>query len=317
MNEQPVLSLRVASRRLVAEDILAFDLVESNGALLPAFEPGAHINLHLPGGHIRSYSLYGRPDERDRYRIAVLRAEDGRGGSKVVHDALQNGDVVMTSAPANCFALVEAPMTWLFAGGIGITPLICMAWSLWLRGRRFALHYCARSALKMAFRDELANLPFADSVHLHFNDDVLPLDPALVLRESASEAHVYTCGPAGFIDWIEQAARSVGIAGSQLHHERFSGETDSSGPEFEVYLATSKRRLPVRPGETMLEAITRAGISVNAVCEQGVCGACLTPVLDGKPDHRDQVLTDEEREANRLVALCCSRSFSACLTLDL
>ena len=314
-----LLSLRVISKLRVAEHIIAIDLVSEDGEDLPVYEPGSHIDLHLAPGLSRCYSLYGRNSERNVYRIAVLREHEGRGGSRHIHDQLSLGDVISATPPRNNFPLHTAPHHVMFAGGIGITPVLSMAWSLWERRESFHLHYCGRSLDRMAFRGELTTAPFASNVSLYTNDAAPSeqLDINGVFSDTPPGTHFYTCGPTGFIDWVEKNGALYNLDSAHFHHEHFAAEIDTKGDEFEVFLARSKLTVNVHENETIASALLRIGLEIPISCAQGVCGNCITTVLEGIPDHRDQYLMDSEKKSNSLMTLCCSRAVSKRLTLDI
>lgn len=314
----------IAGRVEVATDTVSLDLVLPDGGDLPPFAAGAHIDIKLPGGLIRQYSLCNAPDERHRYKIAVLREADSRGGSAAVHDALHVGQRVLISQPRNHFPLVKTTgRSLLFAGGIGITPILCMAEHLAGTGADFRLYYCCRSPDRAAFRERLAHAPFVSRVHLH-SDSGPPeqrLDIGAALERYVAGDHVYVCGPAGFIEHVLMTARGQGWPESAIHREYFmppdAGPQPADAGRFEIRLARSGMTLSVPPDRTVVETLTEAGVEVPVSCEQGVCGTCLTKVLEGEPDHRDYFLSDEEHAANNQFTPCCSRSKSPMLVLDL
>ncbi|URI08247.1 PDR/VanB family oxidoreductase [Aquincola tertiaricarbonis] len=319
MNTQ---ALQVVVRRRMEQggNIVLLDLADAAGAALPAFQAGAHVDVHLPTGLVRQYSLCSDPADVRRYRLGVLRDPSSRGGSIAVHEHLTEGASVTISAPRNHFPLAaEAAYSVLVGGGIGITPMIAMAYELSAAGRPFELHYCARSAGACAFLDELAAAPFADRVHVHFDDagDAQRLNLPASLSAAPAGTHVYVCGPTGFMDWVIGTAAAQGLAQSQIHREYFSADVDTSGQGFEVVAAASGRSVQVREGQTILQALSTIGIEVPVSCEEGVCGTCVCTVLEGQCDHRDVYLTDEERAANDQILVCCSRAKSARLVLDL
>jgi len=300
-------------------DILSLELARADAGPLPAFSAGAHIDLHLPGGLVRQYSLCNAPEETHRYRIAVLRCADSRGGSRTVHE-LQAGQPLRIGEPRNLFPLAEGPgRRLLLAGGIGITPLLSMAEQLARRGADFELHYCARSAQQAAFVEYLAQSAFATRVHCHFDNGELArrLDVAALLAAQAGDAQLYTCGPAGFMAHVLDSARALGWDESRLHREYFGAEPDVGGEAFEVQLASSGQVVRVEDGQSVVEALRCVGVEVQVACEQGICGTCLTRVLEGVPEHRDQYLTEDEQAANDQFTPCCSRSRSPRLVLDL
>lgn len=316
------LRLRVAERRNCAEGIAAFELVAESNAQLPAFTAGSHIDLYLPGGMTRQYSLRNDPAERHRYCIGVLREVAGRGGSAYVHDRLKAGDVVEASMPRNAFALDEdAPFSLLLAGGIGITPILSMAHRLSALGRDFAFHYCARSRSRMSFRDEMLAAPFADKLRFHLDDGPAEqkLDLAALLSRRAPGAHLYACGPAGFLDAVIAAAKKDWPS-EAVHREYFAnaGHAKVAGDKpFRVTLAGDGRSFEVAPGRSIVEVLAENGVEIQVSCEQGICGTCVTRVVSGVPDHRDLVLTDKQRATGNRITPCCSRALSDELVLDL
>ena len=316
------LTVRVASKTAAAQDICVFELVAADGAVLPPFTAGAHIDVHVPGGLVRQYSLCNAPHETQRYRIGVLRDAASRGGSQAMHERVEVGQVLTISAPKNHFPLAaDAGRSLLLAGGIGVTPILCMAEALGAAGAEFEMHYCARSRRHAAFLDQLAAAPYADRVLLHFDDEAPAqrLDIPALLAAPDVRTHLYVCGPRGFIEAVLSSARTQGWPEAQLHCEFFAGEviTTDADSAFEVALQRSGRVVTVPKGITIVRALEAAGFPVMVSCEEGVCGTCLTPVLDGVPDHRDSYLTPEERAANDQMLLCCSRARSARLVLDL
>lgn len=319
MNDS-TLTVRVARRTLAAKDIVVLDLEPAGTERLPMFEAGAHIDLHLPGGLVRQYSLCSDPMESGLYRIGILRDPNSRGGSVTVHEQLLPGSEITISTPRNLFPLAAGGgKSYLFGGGIGITPMIAMAYSLHHAKRAFELHYCGRSPEHMAFLDELGAAPFADKVFTHC-DQVEPPAPANIatlLGGAADDSHVYVCGPKGFMDWVMDAARTMGFSQERIHHEYFQAEMELGGTSFEVVAAASGKEVAVGPNESIAQALTRIGIRVQMSCEQGVCGTCMCTVLEGIPEHRDSYQTDEEKAENDQIAVCCSRSLTPRLILDI
>ena len=314
------LRVRVARRVEEADGVCSFELVPEDSGALPAFTAGAHIDVHVAPGLIRQYSLSNDPSERHRYRIAVLREPGSRGGSAAMHDSVQADDLLRVSAPRNHFALVDAPRSLLLAGGIGVTPILAMARVLHAQGRSFEMHYCGRSARRMAFLEELASADFAGSVVLHADD--VPeqgFDAGRVLADPAGDKHLYVCGPNGFMDHVLDSARRLGWAEAQLHREYFAGAATALATDgsFEVRVASTGLSCQVPAGKTVIEVLAAHGVEVPSSCEAGVCGTCLTRVLEGSPDHRDSFLTEAERAANDQFTPCCSRALSPLLVLDL
>ncbi|WP_044559012.1 PDR/VanB family oxidoreductase [Azospirillum sp. B4] len=316
------LMLRVAAKTVEAEGICSFELADPTGAPLPAFSAGSHIDVLIDDGLTRQYSLCNDPAEGHRYLIGVLRDPASRGGSAAMHDRVAVGQLIRVSAPRNHFALAHgAGRHLLLAGGIGVTPILCMAERLAATGAAFAMHYCARSPARAAFRDRIRASGFADAVRFHFDDGdaAQKLDiPALLAAQDAG-THLYVCGPKGFMDAVLGAARSGGWPEERLHYEFFGAEVAPAAGDqaFEVQLASSGRIIAVPADKTVVQALLEARVVVDTSCEQGVCGTCLTRVLDGVPDHRDLYLTPEEQARNDQFLPCCSRAKTPRLVLDI
>ncbi|MFC0267217.1 PDR/VanB family oxidoreductase [Kushneria aurantia] len=313
------LTLRVDRRDVHTNEIAVIDLVAADGSDLPPFEAGAHIDVHLGEGLIRQYSLSNAPSERHRYRLGVLLDPGSRGGSRAVHADLHEGVEVSASEPRNLFPLDDsAAHTLLAGGGIGITPMIAMAYALKAAGRSFELHYCCRSRDKAAFIEEL-EAEFGEALSLHVDDGGADqrLDIETVLASRPTNTHLYVCGPTGFMEWVMGAARTAEWPKDQLHSEYFSAEVDTSGAAFEVEASISGVTVQVEEGVSIANALKAAGVKVDVSCEEGVCGTCICEVLEGVPDHRDQFLSDEEKADNDQIALCCSRAKSARLVIEI
>ncbi|MFC3674285.1 PDR/VanB family oxidoreductase [Ferrovibrio xuzhouensis] len=315
------LQVRLQRIDYAAEAINILDLAATDAGGLPPFEAGAHIDLHLPPDMVRQYSLCGDPADGSRYRIAVLRQDDGRGGSRSVH-ALRCGDMLEISAPRNGFPLdMRAGHHLLVAGGIGITPMIPMLHVLERQGADYSLYYCARGAGKMAFRDEIDRLARRGTAHLFFDGAAFRVVLADLLQPGAQPAgtHLYHCGPAALMAAVAQ--RTAVWPPGTVHAEFFAapaGDRPAEGAAadgFEVVLARSGTRIAVPPGVSIADALRQAGIATATSCEQGICGECVVGYSAGEPDHRDFILSDGERRTQ--VALCCARSHSPSLTIDL
>ncbi|MGW2824511.1 PDR/VanB family oxidoreductase [Streptomyces sp. NPDC001443] len=308
--------LVVEQREFVAEGVLALTLRPPRGGLLPGWEPGAHIDLLLGPDLERQYSLCGDPADRTAWRIAVLREPAGRGGSAHVHERLRQGDPVRVRGPRNHFALRPAPRYLFVAGGIGITPILPMVAAARARGARWSLLYGGRSRGSMAFAGELAG--YGERVTVVPEDECGPLDLGAALDALPDGTLVYCCGPGALLDAVE-ARCPAGV----LHVERFrprqppAGQEDASGGEFEVELALSGRTLTVAPGVSVLEAVRAAGVEVLYSCTEGTCGTCETDVREGTPEHRDSVLTDQERAEGATMMICVSRCRGKRLVLEL
>ncbi|RAY16135.1 oxidoreductase [Actinomadura craniellae] len=308
--------LVVHDRREAAEGVVALDLRAPDGGELPVWEPGAHVDLVLAGGVVRQYSLCGDPADRTGWRIAVLREPAGRGGSALVHDRLRPGTRVRARGPRNHFALEPAARYLFIAGGIGITPLLPMVAAAQAAGARWRLAYGGRTAASMAFADEL-RAEHGDRVTVHPQDRCGPLDLDALLGAPADGALVYCCGPASLLDAVEE--RCAGRPPGTLRVERFT-PVDAGEPvraeSFEVELAGTGVTLTVPPGRSVLEVLEAAGVPILSSCREGTCGTCETVVLGGEVDHRDSLLTEEERAAHDTMFPCVSRAAGPKLVLE-
>lgn len=304
----------------VADRIKAFELIPADGSPIRAFAPGGHIIVHLPNNISRHYSLTNAPDETDAYRIAVLDELDGRGGSAFMCNQLNEGMTIPVSGPENNFPLEEsARRHLLIAGGIGVTPVLAMAKYLHGNGADFEFHYCAKSAEQAAFVDWLKTCDFADRVNFHFDggDPSKGLDIKGLADAQDDSTHVYFCGPAGLMGAIEKAFS--GWDESRVHSESFVGvdATGENATSFEIEIAGEDKVFTVPADKTILQVLRENGYEIDSVCEEGICGSCIVDVVSGIPEHRDEFLTDEEREENSMLTTCCSRSKSPRLVLEL
>lgn len=315
------MKVQVKKKVVAAEGIVEIELADPNGAPLPAFSAGAHIDVVLGNGLVRQYSLCNNPSDRSSYVLGVLLEPESRGGSKAMH-ALQEGDIIEISEPRNHFPLNhDARHSVLVAGGIGITPILCMAERLAHIGASFELHYCTRSPERTAFKNRIEQEHLREKSRIYH--DTAPADERFdinrVVANPVPDRHLYVCGPAGFIDMVLNAAKAAGWNEANLHREYFTGvvQDTSNDGSFQVKLASSGQVITVPADKSIVEALAAEGIDIPVSCEQGVCGTCLTRVLEGEIDHRDLYLTDAEKEANDQILPCCSRSKSAMLVLDL
>jgi vanillate O-demethylase ferredoxin subunit len=315
------LHLKVAGIAAVTPSVRQIELTLAGGGALPPFTAGAHIDLALGNGLERSFSMLNDPAETHRYMLAVLRETDSRGGSVWVHDHLRQGDRLTASEPINNFSLNEAGETHiLIAGGIGITPLKAMAHRLLARRANFALHYCARDEGRAAYADELRAL-LNDRLHLYLDGGEIArgLDVTKLLASRPSAAHVYVCGPAGLIRAVRETTRDW--PKGTVHYELFRGSEADIAPRstdqpFEITLARTGKTLMVPADRSILAVLKANGIKIKTLCTEGVCGTCRVGLLGGKADHRDEVLTDEQRE--REIQVCVSRAMPGeTLILDL
>ncbi|TYK46949.1 PDR/VanB family oxidoreductase [Actinomadura decatromicini] len=309
--------LLVRSMTWEADGVLSVVLARPDGAPLPPWEPGAHLELDL-GKWIRQYSLCGTPADTATYRIGILYQPDGRGGSAYVHEELRPGRVVRVRGPRNRFPLVDAPRYLFLAGGIGITPLLPMMARASADGVPWRLVYGGRSRTSMAFLREL--VPYGDAVTVVPEDGGGRPDLDALLGTPEPDTAVYCCGPEGLLAAVEE--RCAAWPDGSLHVERFAAaprdpSLDGDDTAFQVECARSGLTVDVAADESVVDALDRSGISVPTACGEGICGTCETPVLAGVPDHRDELLTDAEREAGRTMMPCVSRCLSGRLVLDL
>ncbi|WP_028047228.1 PDR/VanB family oxidoreductase [Cellulomonas sp. URHE0023] len=303
----------VQARTVVADGVLALDLAPTNGRPLPAWTPGSHVDLLLPGGWERQYSLCGDPADRMTYRVAVLLSQDGAGGSAVVHDTLAVGDTLRLRGPRNHFAFTPAAdrSTVFVAGGIGITPMLSMIAAADAAGTDWSLHYAGRSRATMAFVEELvADHP--SRVRVYAADEGERL--AVSALTDGPAGRVFCCGPRRLLDAVEEA----GTDGWSVHTERF--EAREFGPPvwpdpFEVELALSGTTLTVDPGQSILDVVEASGAVVVSSCRVGTCGSCETPVLQGSVEHRDSVIGPGG--ASQTMMICVSRAAGPGLVLEL
>jgi len=314
--------VRVRQMRREADSVVSVELDTLDGQKLPPAAPGAHVDVQLGPSIRRSYSLTEAISASPRLTIAIHRDPASRGGSAYVHDVLRVGQQTWISAPKNNFPLQgDADRSILIAGGIGITPILAMVRHLTANGRIWQLFYAARTASAAAFKDELkalaAKAGSKASLVFHFDDAAggAPLNIADTLRDCGN-AHIYCCGPAAMLKAFEAA--TAALPPTRVHLEHFSStEEIARDGGFEVVLAKSGRTLHVDQGETILDTLISAGISVPFACTEGTCGTCETRVLEGVPDHRDMILTEAERAANDTMMVCCSGAKSPRLVLDL
>ncbi|VWB19383.1 ferredoxin [Burkholderia aenigmatica] len=311
----------VVEAAMLTPEIRGIVLAAADGAALPAAEPGAHVEVRLPDGIVRHYSIVERVADGSTYRIAVLREPRSRGGSAYLVERLAPGDALDVSTPRNHFALDEhASEYMLIAGGIGITPILPMARRLDALGKSFTLLYLARSRERMALRDAIECGPLRENTRLHCSEQHGEADLRTLLGVPRAGAQVYVCGPGRLIDGVLDAARDW-PAGA-VRFERFGAaavprEPEAGAQAFEVELARTGRRFAVPAGRSILDVLRDERIAVDSVCGEGVCGTCAVTLLDGEAEHRDCLQTDAERRANNLIYICVSRAKSSRLVLDL
>jgi ferredoxin-NADP reductase len=310
------LHLRLTAIRYAAVDTHLYEFAAPHGAELPPYEPGAHVDVHMPGGLMRQYSLARPWVKGEPYLVGVKLDRGGRGGSKYLHEDARVGQVFEIGGPRNHFPLAEdAPHTVLIAGGIGVTPVWCMAQRLAERSLPFELHYAVRTRADAAFLHELEKM--SPAARLHVDEEAGGvLDVARIVAGAPKDAHLYCCGPGPMMQAFEAA--TAGWPEGQVHVEYFSAPAPAPiEGGFTVVLAKSGREFAIGPGVTILETLRKAGMTVVASCEQGVCGTCETRVIEGIPDHRDLLLTPAEKASNRTMMICCSGSLTDRLVLDL
>lgn len=313
------LDLLVSKVACEAKDVIRIELRSPDGRLLPPFEPGAHLELRLPNGLVRHYSICSDPGLRESYRLGIGLPAESRGGARFIHESLRVGDRLSSSAPRNHFPLSADAQEFCFiAGGIGITPILSMVYQCFQERRPFRLLYCARSRQRAGFLQEVRELA-GDRAELHFDDEHgdRPFDVVRALETVRPEAHVYCCGPMALMQRVEAAGnhRPPGT----MHFEWFSPQESASdrGRAITVQLRSTGRRLIVPPAVSILEALEQEGILVPSSCREGLCGTCRTGVTAGVPDHRDSILSDEERASNNSMMICVSRAHSEVIELDL
>jgi len=320
MNTIPV---RVVAAEIIAEGIRLLKLSPQDGSVLPAWEPGSHIDVHLDSGVIRQYSLCGSCSDTSTYEIAVKREPESRGGSKFVHESLNVGSLLSISAPRNHFTTcTEAQRNLLVAGGIGITPIISMARQFHRQDRAFELLYFTRSETHTAFRDELGSEPLNSSCRLLFGLERDAVEATLddALRNRHDGCHLYLCGPQPFMDTVRMVAARHGWPDDAVHLEYFAAAAPSEAEpqtSFDVRLARSDKTFTIPADKTIVDVLREHGTDVETSCEQGVCGTCIVKVLEGCPDHRDYFLTAQEHAKGDCVAMCVSRSLTKLLVVDL
>lgn len=318
MSALPTLDLRLAAIRYAAPRIHLFEFRAADSATLPEFEPGAHVDVHLPNGLVRAYSLAMPYGSGDRYVLGVKLDAASRGGSRCMHEALRVGQTVRVGRPRNQFPLAPNDGASVFiAGGIGITPIHCMVRHLSEMGRPWTLHYAVRQREEAALFDELARLD-GGSVHLHVDESCgQVLDVASIVADAGPGAHLYCCGPAPMLQAF--TAATAGLPPSHVHVEHFSAD----GPDpmslggFDVELARTGRRLRIPQGMSIVQVMRHEGLDPPVSCEKGHCGACETRVLSGALEHRDIILTEEEKRSGKTMMICVSGCTSETLVLDL
>lgn len=311
---------RVVTARDVADGIREFELKPVDGDSFPSFTAGAHIDVHISDDFVRQYSLCNSPSDSDRYVIAVKKEVDGRGGSRAMHNDVMVGQTLKISDPRNHFPLDNTATDYvLVAGGIGITPILGMAYELHERSARFVVHVCARNHSSLPFADSMDTFPFSDRIEIHLSEDEQRFSPEKSVGDWKEGKKLYICGPMGFMDWVETSLRRESWPDESIFSETFVPRKidNAENTRFEVELASSGKVLTVEPDQFLLDVLNSNGCGVICSCTQGICGSCITPVLAGEPEHRDAILTDAERLANDKMCVCVGRSKTPRLVLDL
>lgn len=309
------LEVEVTGRYAMARDVLEIELTPVDGQPWPDHAAGAHLDVQLPNGLLRQYSLVAPAAGRRSNRIAVLKTADSRGGSAFIHERLTLGHRILVSEPKNNFELVDAEHVVLVAGGIGVTPLLAMARELAATGRSFEFHYQVRTPDRAAYVAELHELVPEGRLFIRSDSEDGFFNPEVAFAAATPGAELYVCGPEAFMTHVIKGAEATGIRA--VHIEHFKHEADTEGRPFVVTAATSGLTLEVGADQTPFEVLDAAGVFVPTACEQGVCGTCVVRVLDGTPDHRDVVLSAEEKASGKMVALCCSRSLTPELVVEI
>jgi ferredoxin-NADP reductase len=302
---------------LQADGVVSVRLARPGGAPLPAWEPGAHVDLVLPVGLTRQYSLTGSPADRSAYTITILQQPGSRGGSEYVHLFLRPGQRVHVSEPRNHFPLEDAPEHLFLAGGIGITPLLSMVEAVAGRGARWTLHYGGRSRASMAFADELV-ARHGDHVVLWPADERGRVPVDALLADRTPGARLSCCGPEGMVAAVQATAAEHGWPDDAVHFERFAPTVHEHGPDrpVTVVAARSGREVLIEQDESLLDGLVRAGVGMASSCRSGVCGACQVTVIEGDPDHRDDILSAAQREEGAVMMPCVSRAHGERIVLD-
>ena len=315
--DTPWLDVTVAKRSDVATDIIGLELSSTDGSTLPAYDAGAHVDVYVKSGLIRQYSLTGDPADSSKYRLGILLDPKSRGGSTAIHTDFETGRQIKIGRPRNNFPMgTNVAHTILFAGGIGVTPMLNMAYALEASGASWEMHYCGRTADRLAFTEELKRFGDKVQVHVDSGPDDQKMNINGVLATAAPDRHLYVCGPNGFMDFVVKSAENNNWAEDCVHLERFGAEVNTDGAPFTVVARKSGKTFEVQPGETISQKLEEHGIHVQVSCQSGVCGTCLTRVAEGMPDHRDLVQTDLEKASNAQITVCCSRSKTKKLVLD-
>lgn len=315
------MKLEVSRIKIEAERVKSFELRSVEGGQLPLFTPGSHlvIQVQLQSGQSegRRYSILSDSEDRTRYEIAVLREETGRGGSRFLHEAVGEGDLLEVSEPRNDFQMAsDASHSILIAGGIGITPILPLLRRMISEGAPYEMHYAARARETMAYVEDVERLAgYRATLYFGGRAGATPLDIPALLSEPTEGGHIYVCGPVELIRAVRDTALEKGWRPRQIHFESFGGAAQTDDRPIKVELARSKMSVEVSASQSILDALLEAGVWATYDCKRGECGMCMTPVLQGEPDHRDVFLTESDRGS--FMCTCVSRSKTDGLVLDL
>lgn len=316
---QGKLQVSITAISEVAQSINSYTLVPANvDDVLPTFTPGAHVDVEIAPGLVRQYSLCNDPSNTNEYVIAVQKEENGRGGSKQLHQQFKVGDTIIISKPRNLFGLKPATKVVLFAGGIGITPMLSMAWQLHQTNTEFEFHYCVATQSKWAFKKQWQSLPFADSIKVYVDDaDTAKINAEQILK-SNQQADVYVCGPAGFMNYIEGSAEAAGLNSEQFNKESFTGAiVPVDAKPFKLSIKGREQEFDIPVDKTIVQVLQEHKIFIPISCENGVCGTCKCKVTQGEVEHKDIVLNDDEHQNQGLFTPCVSRAKGATLEISL
>lgn len=316
-------TVKIEKRWNETQEIIGLKLVALGNELLPRFSAGAHIDIVTPAGMVRQYSLCGKPTVQDHYIVGILRDPKSRGASINIHEKCHEGDTLEISAPRNHFPLHPSGKSILIAAGIGVTPILSMSEELQSSNRDFELHYFTRSKSSAAFLPRINASPYSHLSHCYFDNETPEHRPRLaeILNSPRKDSHVYICGPSGFIDFVRSVAKEYAWQETNIHIEHFSNQVTNSGSQndgsFDVRIASSGKVFTIPKDQSITQILANNGISIPVSCQEGVCGTCITPILSGKPEHRDAYFSEEEKTEGKLIMPCCSRALSDELVLDL
>jgi len=315
-----IFDMRVSRVSDETESVKAFELRMPNGGPVPSFTAGSHIDIHMDG-FARQYSMSNDPSETHRFVFGILKEKESRGGSTWIHEKVDEGTILRISGPRNNFPLSkDASHHVLIGGGIGVTPILCMAWELVNEEKSFEMHYCTRSKSDAAFADLLDRSPISEHLTYHFDggDPAKGFDLKTAFAEVKEGTHIYCCGPAGLLAAAKDATSHWPVG--TFHFESFAAiEVEGAADDgaFQVEIASTGAVFDIPADKSISDVLQAGGVTVDTLCEDGICGTCITGVLEGEPDHRDSVLDDDEKSSNTLMTICCSRAKSKRLKLDL